>query len=121
PGRHLLLPLRRPPDPDVRDPGGGGLTIRTLYRDAALADGRSARLEIGMSVLVQEGRILWIRPSGDEPDPLGPDLESVDADGPTLCAGRGHVVGPGGLPAPGAGGRRRGRGDPPGRGRPPVG
>jgi hypothetical protein len=42
---------------------------RTLYRDAALADGRSASLQVGLSVLVDSGRISWIRPSDAELDP----------------------------------------------------
>ena len=44
-----------------------------LYRDGALADGRSDRLRIGVSILVVDGRIAWIRPSDDEgPQPKGP-------------------------------------------------
>ena len=39
--------------------------MRTLYRDGALADGRSDRLELGVSILVEDGRISWIRPSDD--------------------------------------------------------
>ena len=38
----------------------------TLYRDGALADGRSDRLRLGVSVLVVDGTISWIRPSDDE-------------------------------------------------------
>jgi hypothetical protein len=38
----------------------------TLYRDGALADGRSERLQLGVSILVVDGRIAWIRPSDDE-------------------------------------------------------
>ena len=34
-----------------------------LYRDAALADGRSAQLRVGVSVLVENDRITWIRPA----------------------------------------------------------
>jgi hypothetical protein len=42
---------------------------RVLYRDAALADGRSDRLQLGMSVLVEGDRITWIRPTDAEEDP----------------------------------------------------
>lgn len=70
-----------------------------LYRDAALADGRSPVLEVGVSVLVSDGRIAWIRPSDDEPDP-GPDVEVVDAGGATIVPGmvdaHSHLVLPGG-------------------------
>ena len=76
-------------------------TTRTLYRDAALADGRSERLRIGVSVLVDAGRIAWIRPSDDEGDP-GPrsGVEIVDASGATIVPGmvdgHSHVTLPGG-------------------------
>jgi hypothetical protein len=33
-----------------------------LYREGALAEGRSERLKAGVSILVNEGRIVWIRP-----------------------------------------------------------
>jgi imidazolonepropionase-like amidohydrolase len=61
---------------------------RVLYRDAALADGRSDRLRIGVSVLVTGDRIDWIRPVDGEEDP-GPDegLELVDAGGSTIVPG----------------------------------
>lgn len=74
---------------------------RTLYRDAALADGRSAHLQIGVSLLVDTGRIAWIRPSDSELD-TGPaeDLEVVDASGATIVPGmvdaHSHLTLPGG-------------------------
>ncbi len=74
---------------------------RTLYRDGALADGRSPELQIGVSILVEEGRVSWIRPSDAEPDP-GPesDLEVVDASGTTIVPGmvdsHSHLTLPGG-------------------------
>lgn len=76
-------------------------TKRTLYRDAALTDGRSDRLRIGVSLLVDDGSIRWIRPSDDEADP-GPaeSLEVVDASGATIVPGmvdaHSHVTLPGG-------------------------
>jgi imidazolonepropionase-like amidohydrolase len=75
--------------------------VRRLYRDGALADGRSDRLRLGMSILVEDGRITWIRPSDDEgrvADPGG--LEIVDASGSTIVPGlvdaHGHLTMPGG-------------------------
>jgi len=74
---------------------------RTLYRDGAIADGRSNRPQLGMSVLVEKDRIAWIRPSDAEED-LGPagDLEIVDAGGSTIVPGmvdgHSHLTMPGG-------------------------
>jgi imidazolonepropionase-like amidohydrolase len=72
--------------------------IRTLYRDAALADGRSPDLRVGVSVLVEDGRIAWIRPSDGEPDPG--DAVVVDAGGTTIVPGmvdsHSHLTLPGG-------------------------
>ncbi|HKF17483.1 MAG TPA: hypothetical protein VKF14_09885, partial [Candidatus Dormibacteraeota bacterium] len=74
---------------------------RTLYRDAALADGRSAQLQVGVSLLVDTGRIAWIRPSDAELD-TGPaeDLEVLDASGATIVPGmvdaHSHLTLPGG-------------------------
>lgn len=75
--------------------------VRTLYRDAAFADARSAHLRLGVSVLVEHGRIAWIRPADDEGDP-GPRsaVEVVDASGATIVPGmvdaHSHVTLPGG-------------------------
>ncbi len=74
---------------------------RVLYRDAALADGRSDRLRIGVSVLVTGGRIEWIRPADGEEDPGPTDgLELVDAGGSTIVPGmvdgHSHLTLPGG-------------------------
>lgn len=72
---------------------------RTLYRDAALADGTGPDLRLGVSVLVDGHRIGWIRPAGGEPDP-GPDVEVVDASGCTIVPGlvdsHSHLTLPGG-------------------------
>lgn len=69
-----------------------------LYRDAALADGRSATLQRGVSVLVQGGVISWIRPVDGEEDPG--DARVIDAAGATIVPGlvdaHSHVTGPGG-------------------------
>jgi imidazolonepropionase-like amidohydrolase len=57
-----------------------------VYRDAALADGRSPRLLVGVSVLTENGRIAWIRPAEDEGE-LPPGCEVVDAGGCTIVPG----------------------------------
>ena len=74
---------------------------RVLYRDAALANGRSDRLELGRSVLVEGDRIAWIRPTDGEEDPGSHgDLEVVDAGGATIVPGmvdgHSHLTLPGG-------------------------
>ncbi len=77
----------------------GAAAPAVLYRDAALADGRSARLRIGVSVLVENGRISWIRPADDDGD-VPPGCEIVDAGGstivPGLVDGHSHLALPGG-------------------------
>jgi imidazolonepropionase-like amidohydrolase len=75
--------------------------VRILLREAAVADGRSDRPEVGISALVEDGRLSWLRPTSDEGD-LGPasDLEIVDASGgtivPGLVDGHSHITLPGG-------------------------
>lgn len=77
------------------------MTARTLYRDGALADGRSDRLRLGVSILVEGGRIAWIRPADDE-GPTGPTtgLDIVDAGGSAIVPGmvdcHSHLTLPGG-------------------------
>ncbi len=71
----------------------------TLYRDGALADGRSPRLRYGVSILVEDGTIRWIRLAGDEgPDAKGASV--VDASGSTFVPGmvdaHSHITLPGG-------------------------
>jgi imidazolonepropionase-like amidohydrolase len=74
---------------------------RILYRDGALADGRSDRLQLGVSILVEDDRIAWIRPTDGEGD-RGPvdGLEVVDAGGTTIVPGmvdcHSHLTMPGG-------------------------
>jgi imidazolonepropionase-like amidohydrolase len=82
------------PSPTPLPPPAG----RTLYRDAALADGRSATLQRGVSILVDAGVIRWIRPVDGEEDPGGTAV--IDASGATIVPGmvdaHSHVTGPGG-------------------------
>lgn len=71
---------------------------RVLYRDGALADGRSATARPNVSILVQDRRIAWIRPAGGEED-FG-DATVIDCAGATFVPGlvdcHSHVTGPGG-------------------------
>jgi imidazolonepropionase-like amidohydrolase len=72
---------------------------RRLYRDAALADGTGPQLRVGVSLLVVDDRIEWIRPADDEAD-SGPDVEVIDASGCTIVPGmvdsHSHLTLPGG-------------------------
>src|SRR3989442_7231670 len=71
----------------------------TLYRDAALADGTGTSLQKGVSVLVHDRRIVWVRPTSDERD-LPPDVRAIDAGGSTIVPGmvdsHSHLTLPGG-------------------------
>jgi imidazolonepropionase-like amidohydrolase len=76
---------------------------RVLYREAAIADGRSDRLALAQSILVEDGRISWIRPADGEADPgtdSGDALTVIDAAGATIVPGmvdaHSHVTLPGG-------------------------
>jgi imidazolonepropionase-like amidohydrolase len=70
-----------------------------LYSGAAMADGRSPQLRLGVSILVEDGRISWIRPAEDEGERPA-DCEYVDAGGttivPGLVDGHSHLTMPGG-------------------------
>ena len=77
------------------------MASRVLYRDGALTDGRSASLRKGVSILVEDGVIRWIRPVDGEEDPGPADgLEIVDASGSTIVPGmvdgHSHITLPGG-------------------------
>ena len=71
----------------------------TLYRDGALTDGRSDRLQPGTSILVADGVIAWIRPRDDE-DRVPGGADVVDASGSTFVPGmvdcHSHLTLPGG-------------------------
>jgi imidazolonepropionase-like amidohydrolase len=70
-----------------------------LYRDAALADGRSPELRLGVSVLVRGGRIDWIRATESEPT-IDDGTKIIDASGATVVPGmvdaHSHITLPGG-------------------------
>ncbi len=70
-----------------------------LYRDAALADGTGPGVRTGMSVLVDQGRVAWIRSTSDEGD-LPQAVHVIDAGGSTIVPGmvdaHSHVTLPGG-------------------------
>src|SRR5689334_19638924 len=72
---------------------------RTLYRDAALADGAGPDLRVGVSVLVEDDRIVWIR-AVDALDEALDDVEIIDASGCTIVPGlvdsHSHLTLPGG-------------------------
>ncbi len=71
---------------------------RVLYRDGALADGRSPALQRNISILVEDGRIAWVRPTGGEEEAAGATI--VDCAGTSFVPGmvdcHSHVTGPGG-------------------------
>src|SRR5256886_3762407 len=71
----------------------------TLYRDAALADLAGPSLRKGVSVLVANRRITWLRATSDEL-PLPPNVRIIDAGGSTIVPGmvdaHSHLTLPGG-------------------------
>lgn len=81
------------PSPTARPAG------RILYRNGALADGRSPTVQRNVSILIDGGRIEWMRPAGGEEDPSGATI--VDAGGTTFVPGmvdaHSHVTNPGGV------------------------
>jgi imidazolonepropionase-like amidohydrolase len=73
------------------------MTTRVLIRDTCIADGRSAELLVGMSLLIEGDRIAWIRPN-DSADPT--DAEVLDGGGATIVPAmvdcHSHLTMPGG-------------------------
>jgi imidazolonepropionase-like amidohydrolase len=71
----------------------------TLYRRAALADGTSPNLELDQSILVRDGRIVWMGADDDLIEPTQP-TRVIDAGGATVVPGmvdaHSHTVLPGG-------------------------
>ena len=91
-------PALSPTSQPTASPTPAPITGRVLYRDGALADGRSATLQRNVSILVEDGRIAWIRPTGGEEDASGATV--IDSAGATIVPGmvdcHSHVTGPGG-------------------------
>src|SRR3989475_13001152 len=84
---------------EVTHPGPMARARPILYRDAALADMAGPSLRKGVSVLVADQRITWLRPTSDERD-LPPDVRVIDAGGSTIVPGmvdaHSHLTLPGG-------------------------
>jgi imidazolonepropionase-like amidohydrolase len=74
-----------------------GVPARLLIRDLALADGTSSSLQVGIEVLVDDGRITSVGPTHTT-DPVG--AEVLDGGGATLVPAmvdcHSHLAGPGG-------------------------
>jgi imidazolonepropionase-like amidohydrolase len=72
------------------------VTTRLLIRDACLADGHSATLQVGVSVLIENGRIAWVSPEESDPG----DADVLDGGGativPALVDAHSHLTMPGG-------------------------
>ncbi|NMO57014.1 amidohydrolase family protein [Actinoplanes sp. TBRC 11911] len=74
---------------------------RVLVRDAALADGRSSRLTLGVSLLVENGLVAGLWTDGDEPAAAQVrDVPVIDGSGATIVPGmvdsHAHLAFPGG-------------------------
>jgi imidazolonepropionase-like amidohydrolase len=91
-------PTSTPSPSPTPSPTPRPVTGRVLYRDGALADGREPSLRLHVSILVEDGRIAWIRPADGEEDASGATV--VDCAGATFVPGmvdcHSHVTGPGG-------------------------
>jgi predicted amidohydrolase YtcJ len=70
-----------------------------LYRGCAIVDHTTRSLAPEMALLVTGGRVGWLGPADEAPDP-GPGVELVDAGGTTAVAGmvdaHSHLTLPGG-------------------------
>jgi imidazolonepropionase-like amidohydrolase len=84
------------PDPSA---GPGVAVTGTLYQGCAIVDHTTRSLAPEMAVLVTKGRVSWLGPADQAPDP-GPGVELVDAGGTTAVAGmvdaHSHLTLPGG-------------------------
>jgi imidazolonepropionase-like amidohydrolase len=71
----------------------------TLYLGCAIVDHPTRSLAPEMAMLVTDGRVGWLGPADQAPDP-GPGVEVVDAGGTTAVAGmvdaHSHLTLPGG-------------------------
>ncbi|TMG33662.1 MAG: hypothetical protein E6H93_00240 [Chloroflexi bacterium] len=73
------------------------MTGRVLIRDACLADGYSSTLQMGVSLMIEDGQIAWVRPN-EEADAGG--AETLDGGGATIVPAfvdaHSHLTMPGG-------------------------
>ncbi len=73
---------------------------RVAVVDAALADGTSAELQRGVTLLVDHGRVAGLWSADEAPDPGGLDADLVDGSGATIVPGlvdsHAHLSMPGG-------------------------
>ena len=71
----------------------------TMYHGCAIIDHTTRSLAPEMAMLVTDGRVGWLGPAEEAPDP-GPGVEFVDAGGTTAVAGmvdaHSHLTLPGG-------------------------
>ena len=69
---------------------------RLLIRDACLADGHTPSLQVGVSLLIENGRIAWVSPDQSDPG----DAEVLDGGGATIVPAfvdaHSHLTMPGG-------------------------
>jgi imidazolonepropionase-like amidohydrolase len=69
---------------------------RILIRDACLADGHSSTLQVGVSLMIENGRIGWVSPDAADPG----DAEVLDGGGATIVPAfvdaHSHLTMPGG-------------------------
>jgi len=72
------------------------VSTRLLIRDACLADGHSATLQVGVSLQIENGRIAWVSPEESDPG----DAEVLDGGGATIVPAfvdaHSHLTMPGG-------------------------
>ena len=85
----------------VTDTSSAASNTRRLYRNVAIADGLTSQRRMAMSILVDSGKVAWIRPTDAEQDP-GPSsgLTIIDGTGLTVLPGlvdaHCHLTSPGG-------------------------
>lgn len=72
---------------------------KVIYRGLAMVNERTSSLDTGLSILVDDGRVGWIRPRDSELNPVG-EYRVVDAGGTTAIPGlvdaHSHLTLPGG-------------------------
>src|SRR5207253_8944752 len=81
--------LRGPGHPPQGAAGAcDGMTGRLLIRDACLAAGYSSTLQMGVSLMIEDGQIAWVRPheevdagAAEKPDAGGTTIVPAFSDG----------------------------------------